>query len=560
MRHSTRNYVIAAIVLVLLATGLVLARARLATPAGIALNQHAREPFVCPMHPDVHQDHAGRCPICGMALERVPAVEQKTAHEEAHGARAASANPSRASAPRPADGAQPEARVPVTIDGRRQQLIGVRTVMVTERALTQELRARGIVRFDESRWTDVNVRTEGWIRKLYVERTGGVVRRGQPLLAIYSPELATAQAEYVLALRTRDRMASGQASPEGADRLVDGARQRLARWDLPEDHLAALTERREIAPLITFRSPVGGVVMEKRAVDGMRVMPGDSLYRIVDASTVWVEADVYESDLAMVRVGQGAAVTLDAWPGDTFAGKVSWIAPTMDEGTRTARVRIELPNRRGRLKPGMFAQAALLTTVARGPVLPADALLDTGGRQFVFVTDGNGYFEPRRIRTGARVDGQVQVLDGLRAGEQVASSATFFVDSESQLRAALEGYKAQPGGAAPVQGGAASAALGVALTTVPDPPRSGMTQFQATVTTKDGVPVTDATATIVLYMPPMPSMNMPAMRSEAALGHAGAGVYRGTLDVMMAGRWEATVTVTRGTERLASKQLTLMAR
>ena len=204
-----------------------------------------------------------------------------------------------------------------------------------------------------------------------------------------------------------------------------------------------------MAPLITFRSPVAGIVMEKRAVDGMRVMPGDSLYRIVDASMVWVEADVYESDVAMVRMGQRAAVTLDAWPGDTFTGRVSWIAPTMDEGTRTAKVRIELPNRGGRLKPGMFAQAELLTSVPRGPVIPADALLDTGGRQFVFVTDGNGYFEPRPIKTGHRVDGQVRVLEGLRTGEHVAASATFFVDSESQLRAALEGYKAHPPGAAP---------------------------------------------------------------------------------------------------------------
>jgi hypothetical protein len=268
---------------------------------------------------------------------------------------------------------------------------------------------------------------------------------------------------------------------------------------------------------------------------------------------------VYESDVAMVRMGQRAAVTLEAWPGETFTGRVSWIAPTMDEGTRTAKVRIEQRNRGGRLKPGMFAQAALLTSVPRGPVIPADALLDTGGRQFVFVTDGHGYFEPRQITTGTRVNGQVRVLDGLRIGEQVASSATFFVDSESQLRAALEGYKAQPAGTVLAQAGASSA-LRVALSSVPDPPRPGMTRFQASVATADGVPVTDATVTLVLYMPPMPSMNMPAMRSEAALGHAGTGLYRGTLDVMMAGRWEATVTVRRGTERLGSKQLTLVAR
>ena len=560
MRHSHRLYLTAAIVIVFAGTAFVIARGSLSRPARAAQNEQAPEPFVCPMHPDVRQDHPGRCPICGMALEKVPASQQKTAHGEAHGARAAAANPSRPSAPRPAAGANPEARAPVTIDGRRQQLIGVRMVMVTEQALTHELRAKGIVRFDESRWTDVNVRTEGWIRKLYVERTGGVVRRGQPLLAIYSPELATAQAEYLLALRTRDRMAGGEASTGQTDRLVDAARQRLARWDLPDDHLAALTEHREVAPLITFRSPVAGIVMEKRAVDGMRVMPGESLYRIVDASIVWVEADVYESDVAMVGIGQRAAVTLEAWPGDTFTGRVSWIAPTMDEGTRTAKVRIELPNRGGRLKPGMFAQAALLTSVPKGPVIPADALLDTGGRQFVFVTDGNGYFEPRQIRTGQRVDGQVRVLEGLRIGEQVASSATFFVDSESQMRAALEGYKAQPAGAVAAQVAASSTALDVALTSDPNPPRPGMTRFEASVATRDGVPVTDATVILVLYMPPMPSMNMPAMRTEAALGHGGTGVYRGTLDVMMAGRWEATVTVTRGTERLASKQSTLMVR
>jgi hypothetical protein len=221
-------------------------------------------------------------------------------------------------------------------------------------------------------------------------------------------------------------------------------------------------------------------------------------------------------------------------------------------------VRLELPNRGGRLKPGMFAQADLLTSVPRGPVVPADALLDTGRQQFVFVTDGEGYFEPRRVKTGHRLNGQVQVLEGLRAGEQVAASATFFIDSESQLRAALEGYKAPPGHAA--RPSAPLRAVDIDLTSVPDPPRAGMAQFQATVRGKDGQPVTDATVTLVLYMPPMPSMNMPAMRSETALGHAGSGTYRGSLDVMMNGRWEATVTVMRGSERLGSKQMTLMAR
>jgi multidrug efflux pump subunit AcrA (membrane-fusion protein) len=560
MNRRIHIYVVAAAVLAVLAgAGFLLARA-LTDQAPANTAAQAADQWVCPMHPDVRQDHPGRCPICGMALEKTSTPQQQTAHGEAHGARAAAASPSRPSVEPPPTQGEPEPRAPVTIEGRRQQLIGVRTVVVSEETLTQRLRATGIVRFDESRWTDINVRAEGWIRELYVERTGDIVRRGQPLLAIYSPELATAQAEYVLALKTRDALAAGPATTEQADRLVTAARQRLGRWDVPEDHLAGLGERREVPPLVTFRSPVSGIVMEKRAVEGMRVMPGDSLYRIVDASTVWVEADVYEVDLSAVRVGQRAEVTFDAWPGQAVSGRVTWIAPTLDETARTAKVRLELPNRAGRLKPGMFAHASLVATIPRGPVIPADALLDTGGQQFVFVTDGDGHFEPRRIRTGHRVDGQVQVLEGVASGELVAASATFFIDSESQLRAALEGYKGTPTQAAPSGAGTTEPAIQVALTSVPDPPRAGMTQFQVAVTTKDGQPITDAAVTLVLYMPPMPSMNMPAMRSEAALGHAGSGVYRGSLDVMMNGRWEATVTVTRGAERLGARQLTLIAR
>jgi multidrug efflux pump subunit AcrA (membrane-fusion protein) len=515
--------------------------------------------WVCPMHPDVRQAEPGRCPICGMALEQQAPPEQSSAHQEAHGAHAGAASPPRPSVTPPSAADEAEPRAPVTIDGRRQQLVGVRLVEVRREPLTHTVRAQGIVRFDESRWTDVNVRTEGWIRTLHVDRTGDRVRRGQPLLALYSPELATVQAEYLLALRTRDAGADA-ASPSGAQaaRLVEAARQRLARWDLPDEHVASLAGRRDVPPLVVFRSPVSGIVMEKKAVEGMRVMPGDTLFRIVDPSAVWIEADVYEADVALVRVGQKATATVEAWPGDTFPGRVSWTAPTVDETTRTIKVRIELPNKGGRLKPGMFAETTLATEVPHGPVVPMDAVLDTGGSQFVFVSEGDGYFEPRRVRIGRQVNGRGQVLEGVTAGEQVAASATFFIDSESQLRAALEGYKATPA-PAPAAGGGRSS-LDIALRSTPDPPRAGVTQFEALVKTPAGAPVTDASVSLVLYMPAMPSMNMPAMRSEAALGHAGNGVYRGSIDVMMNGRWEATVTVTRGSERLATKQLTLIAR
>jgi membrane fusion protein, copper/silver efflux system len=549
---------VAAVALALAALAAAFGRLPLAAPA--QEQSQAAPAWVCPMHPDVRQDHPGRCPICGMALEQQAPAEQTSAHQEAHGAQAGAASPPRPSVPPPPPAAEEaEPRAPITIDGRRQQLVGVRLVAVTEEPLTHTVRAQGIVRFDESRWTDVNVRTEGWIRTLHVDRTGERVRRGQPLLALYSPELATVQAEYVLALRTRDAV-PGPESPARAQatQLVTAARQRLARWDLPDDHVASLAERREVPPVIVFRSPVSGIVMEKRAVEGMRVMPGDSLFRIVDTSAVWIEADVYEADLSLVRLGQSAVATVDAWPGETFSGRVSWTAPTVDEATRTVKVRIELPNRHGRLKPGMFAETTLASAVPRGPVVPMDAVLDTGASQFVFVSEGDGYFEPRRVRVGRQVNGRGQVLEGLTAGEQVAASATFFIDSESQLRAALEGYKATP--SAPSSSAASAAALDIAVRSTPDPPRAGLTLFEAVVKTPDGTPVTDAAVSLVLYMPAMPSMNMPAMRSEAALGHAGGGIYRGSLDVMMNGRWEATVTVTRGGGRLGTKQMTIMAR
>ena len=274
------------------------------------------------MHPDVHQDHPGRCPICGMALEKVSASEQKTrARGSARRARGGRPTPR---APRPRrrpPRADPEARAPVTLDGRRQQLIGVRTVD-RDRAGAHPPAAREGHRAVRRVALDGRERPHRGLDPEAVRRADRRSRAARDSRCWRSTARSwrRRRPSTCSRVRTRDAMAGRQASTEQADLLVSAARQRLARWDLPDDHLAALTERREVAPLITFRSPVAGIVMEKRAVDGMRVMPGDSLYRIVDASMVWVEADVYESDVAMVRVGQRAEVTLEAWPGETFTG------------------------------------------------------------------------------------------------------------------------------------------------------------------------------------------------------------------------------------------------
>ncbi len=460
----------------------------------------------------------------------------------------------------PTSGPPPETeRGDVTIDPRRQQLIGVRTVPVARSTTAQSIRTVGVVRYDETRQADVNLKLEGWIRDLYVDYTGQPVRRGQPLFTLYSPDLLSTENEYLLALKTRDQLQQSQIEDARtrADSLVDAARERLRLWDLPSEQIDALERTRKAEPTVTFRSPANGFVVEKQAVKGMHVMPGQTLYRVVDLSVVWVEADVYENEIQAMRVGSSATVTVDAYPADRFVGRVIYVYPTMEEKTRTAKVRFQLVNRGGRFKPGMYANVELGGAARTGLVVPVDAVLDSGREQIVFVAQGNGYFEPRRVKLGHRLENTIEVVEGLKEGEQVATGATFFLDSESQLRASLQGYEPlpnQPGTSAP------AANVDIAVRTVPDPPKTGDVQFEVVVKDASGKPIDDADVTVQLFMPAMPTMNMPAMRSETRLSAAGGGVYRGSSQVMMAGRWDLTVTVRRGGQRLGSRQLPMVAR
>lgn len=451
-------------------------------------------------------------------------------------------------------------RADIMIDPRRQQLIGVRTVPVERRALTATVRTVGVVRYDETRLADINLKLEGWVRDLYVDTTGEFVKAGQPLFALYSPELVTTQNEYLLALKTREQVRHSQLADarEHADRLVESAKQRLALWDLPPDQFSKLEESRQAQTEIVFRSPVTGYVIEKHALQGQHVMPGQSLYKIADLSTVWVEADLYEGELPRVRVGAPATVTIDAYPGERFTGKVAFIYPFVGEQTRTVKVRFALANRGARLKPGMYANVELPTSTGRSLVVPTNALLDSGQEQIVFVAQGDGYFEPRRVKVGRRLDEAIEIVEGLKEGESVATGAAFFLDSESQLRSSLQAYETPP--AAGAEGSTDRERLSIEFRSQPDPPRSGENQLEAVVKTPDGSPVTDAQVSVVFFMAAMPSMNMPAMRNEAKLTHAGGGVYRGTGQVMMAGRWDVTVNVLRDGQRIGSQQVSVVAR
>ena len=327
----------------------------------------------------------------------------------------------------PAPASAPEAQTPraaVDIDPRRQQMIGVRTVEAKRQPLSQTIRTVGVVKYDETRQADVNVKVEGWIRELFVDYTGQPVQRGQPLFTLYSPQVLTAESEYLLALKSRDQMQSSQIADarERADQLVTAARQRLSLWDVSAQDLAALDRDREPHGTITVHSPAAGFIVDKQAVQGMHMMPGQTLYKIADVSVVWVEADVYETEIALVRVGQAAAVTLEAFPGDRYLGRVVYIYPYVDEHTRTNKVRYELANRQGRLKPGMFANVEMNVAPCDGIVVPANAVLDSGKEQVVFVAQGSGRFEPRRVKVGRRMGENVEILGGIKAGEQVAAA------------------------------------------------------------------------------------------------------------------------------------------
>jgi membrane fusion protein, copper/silver efflux system len=449
------------------------------------------------------------------------------------------------------------ARGDVTIDARRQQLIGVRTVAVRRGTLNDVVRAVGTIRYDETRLTDVNLKIDGWIRDLYVDYTGQPITNGQRLFSIYSPEFRTTASEYVLALKTRDSLRDSIV-PEArlrADDLVAAARARLALWDVSSETIRELEEKRVVPETIEFRAPASGVVLEKTAVSGLHVTAGQSLYKIVNLSVVWVEADLHEQELGAARVGRSAKVTFDAYPGSQFSARVVYVYPYLNEETRTNRVRFELPNPDGRLRPGMFANVELQASAGTGLTIPTDALLDSGAEQIVFVALGDGRFEPRRVKAGRRLGGEVQILEGLKEGEQVAAGAAFFLDSESQLRGALAGYEASP--ATP---GVPPTSLVISLQTDPSPPRTGENVFVVTVKDRDGKLIADADVAVQLFMPAMPTMNMPAMRSEVKLAPAGAGTYRGTGQILMTGRWEATVIVSKAGRRLGNTQTTLVAR
>jgi Cu(I)/Ag(I) efflux system membrane fusion protein len=321
-------------------------------------------------------------------------------------------------------------------DGRR---IGVTFATVEERGLERSVEALGTVAYDETSLANVNPRIEGWVEALYVDFTGAPVRAGQPLLAIYSPALVTAQEELVLAVGLRDEAAPGRAR-ENAEALLESARRRLDYWGIPRDEIERVVTSGEVTRTLTLRAPASGIVVEKNVVEGDRIMPGMTVYRIADLSTVWVEAEIFEKDLGLVAEGRSATVRFEAFPGREFAARVTYVHPTVSLESRTGRIRLELPNPDGLLKPGMYARIRLeAPALEPAPVVPRSALLSTGTRSLVFIRSDDGALVPREVTPGRTVGRDIQILEGVRPGERVVSSAAFLVDAESNLGALTAG-------------------------------------------------------------------------------------------------------------------------
>ncbi len=420
--------------------------------AGAATSQ-----YYCPMHPQIVQDHPGECPICSMTL--VPKPGAAGAERPATPAPKAAASPSAGAGAHaghrhdPSDPASSTTPMPAGVPGLvpielaqdRVQLIGVRTARATRDALVPELRTVGVVAADESRLARVHTRVSGWVEQLAVATTGQKVRRGQTLASIYNVELLPAQQEFLASHRWASKGAS--AADEGAASagagaiasLEDDAKARLELLGMPRSEIRRIAKTGKPSRTLGVSAPIAGYVVGKNVVQGAYVQPGTELFEIADLSKIWVLADVYEHEISRVAVGQKARVEVAAYAGRRFEGKVGFIYPTVDPSTRTLRVRIELDNRDLALRPGMYGDAMLELGEAAGVVVPTEALVDTGDFQYVFIAKDGGRFEPRRVRAGARTGDKVQILEGLAEGETVVTTANFLLDSESRLRAAIEG-------------------------------------------------------------------------------------------------------------------------
>lgn len=378
--------------------------------------QEKKPIYYCPMHPSYQSDKPGNCPICQMKLVLLEKEEEHQGHVDTG-----------------------LGRTTVKINPEKQQLIGIKTSPAQTMELKKIIRTVGIIDHDQTKEVHVHTKVSGLIEQLFVTYDGQHVKKGEPIYSIYSPDLVSTQEEYLLAIRNEERLRTSSLLEiqQAAKALLEATKRRLLLWDVSEKEIKEIEKLGKPKRAVTFYATITGVTMEKRVVVGEWFDVGGELYHFVDLTNVWVIANIYEYELTLVKAGQEAIVGFSYLPGEVFKGKITFIDPHLDMKTRTAKVRIELPNERHRLQPGMFANVNIEIALGEKLAIPESSVLDTGTRKIIFLDRGEGKFEPKEVQLGQKAEGYYEVLSGLSQGDKVVTSGNFLIDSESQLKAAL---------------------------------------------------------------------------------------------------------------------------
>ncbi|HLJ76716.1 MAG TPA: FixH family protein [Acidobacteriaceae bacterium] len=453
------------------------------------------------------------------------------------------------------------ALVPVQIAPERLQQIGVTTAVAQVKDVRDVLQVPGNVDVDEQRLAYVQTRFPGWIQNVFANATWQYVRKGQRLFTIYSPDLVSTEQEYLLAKQNQEALLSGLngMATQESGWLLQAAQERLRQFDVSASEIAALERSGAVQREITVESPASGYILERNALPNAYVQPDTKLYTIANLSTVWVYANVFQNDVGRLRPGDPAQVTVDAYPGSAFRGRIDQILPNVDLATRTVRVRLVFDNPGLVLKPGMYVTVKIAISLGRQIVIPTSGVLQAGTRQIAFIDHGKGNLEPRELQTGPQLDDSVVVLKGLKPGDRIVSSANFLVDSEAQLQSVLATYSPQSQLPTPSASAATPQSIHIAFSSDPSPPRKGENTVEVRLTAPDGQPVSGAQVAVTFSMPAMPAMGMGAMRTAATLPDKGQGVYSGALQLGSGGTWQVSITVTRAGQTIATKQLSMSA-
>jgi RND family efflux transporter MFP subunit len=452
---------------------------------------------------------------------------------------------------------------PIQLSPERMQSIGVKIGTVESKVINDEIRSYGNVQANERRFAYVQTRFAGWIRNVFADATGDFIEKGKPLFTIYSPDLVASEREYLLAKKNAAALQQSAIGgvADGAASLITASKGRLQQFDISESDITKLDDTGEPITDLTVNSPASGYITEKTALPNMYVQPDTKLYTIADLSDVWVLAQVFQNDAGKIKPGDQAEVTLDAYPGQMFRGRVDYLLPQLDIATRTLPVRLVFPNPTLKLRPGMYVNVSLKLPLGRQLIVPDSAVFHSGTKNLIFTYAGDGNIEPHEVELGSHVGNEFVISKGVKASEQIVTSANFLIDSEAQLAAAAGAFMPPPPGAgqAAAMNAPAPPQANVELATVPSPPQKGANTIRVKLLDHAGKPISGAQVSVTFFMAAMPAMGMAAMKTVVQANDKGGGLYEGSGALGSGGTWQVTITVQQNGQTIANKQISVNA-